>query len=101
MRRTKTYAKKAYRIFIGLLSVLFVLLYSSCSSISPKYLAKTVDDYTVSKIVSQEVYTFDNFPLKIGNRINPILEKSSKENADCLWNFIEPGYYKRDSLQFL
>ncbi|UPZ35947.1 hypothetical protein MUB18_17730 [Sphingobacterium sp. PCS056] len=101
MRRTKTYAKKAYRIFIGLLSVLFVLLYSSCSSISPKYLAKTADDYTVSKIVSQEVYTFDNFPLKIGNRINPILEKSSKENADCLWNFIEPGYYKRDSLQFL
>lgn len=101
MRRTKAYAKKEYRIFVGLLSVLFVLLYSSCSSISPKYLAKTADDYTVSKITSQEVYTFDNFPLKIGNRINPILEKSSKENVDCFWNFIEPGYYKRDSLQFL
>lgn len=101
MRRTKAYSKKGFHIFIGLLSVLFVLFYSSCSSISPKYLAKTAHEYTVSKIVSQEIYSFDNFPQKIGSRINPILKKSSQENVDCLWNFIEPGYYKRDSLQYL
>jgi len=101
MRRTKAYAKKAYPICIGLFSALLVILYSSCGSISPKYLAETANNYTISKIVSQEVYTFDNFPQKIGNRINPILEKSSQENVDCLWNFIEPGYYKRDSLQYL
>ncbi|WP_411973628.1 hypothetical protein ACLCDV_10530 [Sphingobacterium sp. Lzh-3] len=101
MKRINVFDKTVYGVTIGLLPLLFVLFYSSCISISPKYLAKNANDHSVSQIGLKEVYVFDNFPQKVPGRNDGSQEKSSKYNKVCLWNFIEPDYYKTDSLQYL
>ncbi|WP_270090779.1 hypothetical protein [Sphingobacterium sp. SYP-B4668] len=101
MGKTKDDNRTIPSTYIGIFSILFMFLYSSCGSISPKYLIGTADQYNTTKIASKQVYVFENFPQKIENLVNTDLKISSRYNGDCLWNFIEPGYYKRDSLQYL
>lgn len=90
-----------HAIYIGIPSVILMFLSSSCGSISPKYLTETADQYNISKIEAKQIYVFENFPQKIGNLVDTDLKISPQYNKYCLWNFIEPDYYKKDSLQYL
>jgi len=84
-----------------LFSVLFMFFYSSCTSISPKYLTKIAEQNNVSNVRLEELYIFDNFPQDIPGRNDGNSEKSTAYNKYCLWDYIEPNYYKIDSLQYL
>ncbi len=101
MRKIRGHNRTIPSVSIGVFSTLFVILQSSCGSISPKYLIETADHYNTTKMESKQVYVFENFPKKIGNLVSTDLKISPQYNDECLWNFIEPGYYKRDSLQYL
>lgn len=83
----------------ALFSVFFVFLFSSCTSISPKYLAQNGNLYNVSKVGLREMYVFDNFPQEIPSR--RLVWWRIQNTKQCLWSFIEPNYYKKDSLQYL
>ncbi|MCW8313092.1 hypothetical protein K7A41_17830 [Sphingobacterium sp. InxBP1] len=86
---------------IALFSVVFIFSCISCTSISPKYLAQTAAAHSVSKVELKETYIFDNYPQKILGHNHSSQEKSPAYNEYCLWNYIEPNYYKKDSLHYL
>ena len=86
---------------IALFSVVFIFSCISCTSISPKYLAQTAAAHSVSKVELKETYIFDNYPQKILSHNHSGQEKSAAYNEYCLWNYIEPNYYKTDSLHYL
>lgn len=86
---------------IALFSVVFIFSCISCTSISPKYLAQTAAAHSVSMVRLKETYIFDNYPQKIIGHNNSSQEKSVAYNEYCLWNYIEPNYYKTDNLHYL
>lgn len=88
-------------VAIALFSVVFIFSCISCTSISPKYLAQNAAAHSVSKVELKETYIFDNYPQKIIGHNHSSQEKSAAYNEYCLWNYIEPNYYKTDSLHYL
>jgi len=90
-----------HTVVIALFSVISIFLCISCTSISPKYLAQTAAAHSVSKVELKETYIFDNYPQKMIGRNHGSQQKSAAYNEYCLWNFIEPNYYKTDSLHYL
>jgi len=86
---------------IALFSVVFIFSYNSCTSISPKYLAQNAAAHSVSKVGMKEIYIFNNHPQKVIGHNHSRQEKSAAYNEYCLWNYIEPNYYKTDSLHYL
>ncbi|QRY60474.1 hypothetical protein [Sphingobacterium siyangense] len=86
---------------IALFSVVFIFSCISCTSISPKYLAQNAAVHSVSKVELRETYIFDNYPQKIIGHNHGSQAKSAVYNEYCLWNYIEPNYYKTDSLHYL
>ena len=86
---------------IALFSVVSIFSCISCNSISSKYLAQTAAAHSVSKVGLKQTYIFDNYPQKIIGHNNSSQKKSAAYNEYCLWNYIEPNYYKTDSLHYL
>ncbi len=86
---------------IALFSVVFIFSFNSCTSISPRYLAQNAAVHSVSKVGLKETYIFDNYPQKIIGHNHSSQQKSAAYNEYCLSNYIEPNYYKTDSLHYL
>ncbi|WP_312191435.1 hypothetical protein [Sphingobacterium sp.] len=87
-------------VAIALFSVVLIFSCISCTSISPKYLAQIATGHSVLKVELKETYIFDNNPQKLTGYNHSNQEKSTAYNEYCLWNYIEPNYYKTDSLQY-
>ncbi|WP_426789393.1 hypothetical protein [Sphingobacterium sp. WOUb80] len=101
MKEIKKHKNTVRILTMVLFSMLFMFFYSSCTSISPKYLTQIADRDSVSSVRLKELYIFDNFPQKIPGWNDGNWEKNMAYNKYCLWNYIEPNYYKIDSLQYL
>ncbi len=88
-------------LVIALFSVVSIFSCISCTSISPKYLAQTAAAHSVSNVGLKQIYIFDNYPQKIIGHTHISQAKSAANNEYCLWNYIEPNYFKTDSLHYL
>jgi len=88
-------------LVIALFSVVSIFSCISCTSISPKYLAQTAAAHSVSNVGLKQTYIFDNYPQKIIGHTHISQAKSAANNRYCLWNYIEPNYFKTDSLHYL